>query len=271
MKRLWFLLLLIPLGFVVWLLLKPAEQPPQQARAFLKDGTEVAGQVIEKEYGKFIVIKTDENNQQVITWDQLKYINEPNEVWYWSILVGFWNLLPQLAVAAGLVAFFSGLWQYRDAQKWKRNEFIVKELGEYEANPYISNAQSILDATGLPVELQPSSADGTVTSAVADGNTLSRALAPPDPANPFTPVEIKIRDSFDVFLSNLERFNNFIDSGLVRKKEIKIYLSYWLKIMGDPTNTKISTEARNQLWNYIKANDYPGVIHLLNKFGYNVE
>jgi hypothetical protein len=268
MKKLWLLLLIIPIFVLGCLLLGNNKPSPQSGKAVLKDGREVIGVVGEKEYGKFVIIKTDDNNQQVITWDQLQYIHEPQEAWCWSFLVALWGSLAQLAVAAGLIGFFIGLWQYGDAQKWKRNEFIVKEIGVYEDNQYVSNAQSVLDANGELVELLPANASGVTPSLVVDSNTLARVLAPPDAASPFSDAEKRIRESFDVFLSNLERFNNFIDSDLVKKKEIELYLSYWLKIMGDSNNTKITPEARAQLWAYIEANDYPGVIRLLNKFNY---
>lgn len=271
MRKRWFLLLLIiPLGLVACLLASHTAIPQQPARAVLKDETIVTGKVVEKEYGKFIVIKTDASNQQVIVWDQLKYINEPKheEGWCRGFFSSVGNSLSQLAVAAGLVGFFIGLWQYQDAQKWKRTEFINKEIGAYEEIPYVSNAHSVLDSTGEEVELPPSDASGVTPSMVVDSNTLTRVLGTPDPAKPFNAAEKRIRDSFDSFLSNLERFNSFIDLGLVKKKEINFYLSYWLKIMGDPNNNKLTSAARTQLWKYIKENDYPGVIQLFNKFDY---
>lgn len=239
-----------------------------QGKAVLKDGTEVIGRMGEKDYGKYVIIKIDENNQQVITWDQLKYIHEPKESWCWSFLTSLWSSLSQFAVIVGLIGFIVGLWQYGDAQKWKRAEFFNKEVGEYEGNQYVLNVQSVLASTGEVIELPPEDASKAIPSMVVDSNTLTRALASPDAAKPFTPAEKRIRESFDVFLSNLERFNKYIDSGLVRKKETDLYLSYWLKIMGDPKNDKITLNARTQLLNYINTNDYHGVLDLLKKFGY---
>jgi hypothetical protein len=270
MRRRW-LLLLIPLGLGLVYFLWPGGPTSQLAKATLKDGTEISGQFVDKEYGKYIVIKSSDNVAHVITWDQLKIYNESSKPLYREVLRGLWGVLPQLAVAAGLFAFINGLWQYRDAQKWKRNEFLVKEITEYEKNQYVINAQAVLDSNGQTIDLPPKDASDTMPSMVVDSNTLTRALSILDPAKPLTTAETRIRESFDIFLSNLEKFNNFINSGLVRKKEIEIYLRYWLKIVGDKTSPKLTDTARTQLWNYIKDNDYPGVLELLKKFGYHVQ
>lgn len=268
------LLILVPLGLIVvgilTYLLWPSSSDLQPATAALKDGTLISGEVTSKEYGKYIVINTKGVEHVIINWDQLKSFKESYKPAYVTFLEGFWNILPQLAVAAGLFAFFNGLWQYRDAQKWKRNEFIVKEITEYEKNQFVINAQAVLDSSGQTVQLPPKDAAGFLPFMFVDNNTLTGILSTPNPTQPLTKSEGRIRDSFDIFLSNLEKFNHYLNTGLVKQREVEFYLRYWLRIMGDKNNSKLSNDARARLWAYIRENDFPGVIELLNKFGYPV-
>ena len=48
-------------------------------------------------------------------------------------------------VVAGLIAFLSGLYQYIKAQQWKKAEFVVKEIKEFEADTQINLAMQMLD------------------------------------------------------------------------------------------------------------------------------
>src|SRR5437763_11822396 len=67
--------------------------------------------------------------------------------------LGHWISLGT-AVAA-LIAFIVGLAQYRHAQRWKRAEFVAKEIKELKSDPAIRNALLMLDWNERYIELFP--------------------------------------------------------------------------------------------------------------------
>lgn len=241
----------------------------QPGKVVLKDGTEIPGEIIQKDYGKYVVVKIDSNNQQVVTWDQIKVISESNKHWYSDLPSTLWASPSQLGIIAGLIAFFVGLQQYAESQKWKRQEFLVKEIATFEAERSVIIARNILDAIGRDILLYPDDEDETKRNFFITNDVLKKALATTD-TTPLTDDELAIRKVFDVYLSKLEQFNNFIEVKLVKKEELDMYLKYWIDIIGNTQNPKLEDTTRKQLWRYILANDYPGVVRLLAKFHYNI-
>jgi hypothetical protein len=266
MSKRWILIIVLVIVLAALGLIASTSQP---GKVVLKDGTEITGEIAEKNYGEYVVIKVDANNQQVVTWDHVKVINEYNWHWYTQLPSTLWNSPSQLGIMAALIAFFIGLHQYDEAQKWKRQEFLVKEIAAYEAEKNVIVARNILDLIGREIELYPDDEDETKRKVLVTNDVLKKALATTD-AIALTDVELTIRMAFDILLSRLEQFNNFIEVKLVKKEELDMYLKYWLGIIGNPNNPKLEDATRKQLWKYILANDYPGVTRLLEKFGYKI-
>ncbi|HEY6390619.1 MAG TPA: hypothetical protein VIX89_05050 [Bryobacteraceae bacterium] len=79
---------------------------------------------------------------------------------------------------------------------------------------------------------------------------VESALTPhQDRTAPFTPIEAAIRDHFDVFLDYLSHFENFVQAGLVRPKEIRPYLKYWTNALAATiTSTRACLPSFGSLW-----------------------
>ena len=174
-----------------------------------------------------------------------------------------------LGVIAGLIAFLVGLIQYVRAQLWKRAEFVAKEIKEFESKPSVKLAMQMLDWNARRYKLFPEKQPAEQEAVVTD-KTLSSALVPHEDREPtvFTPVEVCIRDIFDQFLDGLERFEHFIESGLVTHKEFYPYLIYWIKIIGDRNSGRKPPEFYDSFWKYLDSYGYSGVQKLLGRYGY---
>ena len=62
-----------------------------------------------------------------------------------------WKLLTEWAKLIGAVAVFGiGLYQYAQAQKWKRREFISSQVKEFEADKKIQLSMTMLDWSDPP-------------------------------------------------------------------------------------------------------------------------
>jgi hypothetical protein len=119
----------------------------------------------------------------------------------------------------------------------------------------------MLDYNGSQVELPP----GKMTS--FSDESLTRALAQ---EGEFTEEEAAIRDAFSEYLDGLERFETFVEAGLVSAAEFRPYLGYWLDIIGDPANDRKPADFRQALWLFIEVFKFQGVQTFLLRFGRNI-
>jgi hypothetical protein len=178
--------------------------------------------------------------------------------------------------AAAFVAFLAGLVQYRHAQRWKRSELVAKEVKEFKSDPAVRNALFMLDWNEGYVELFPQEPDPAKRSALVTDALLGHALAPlPDKAaarlhDEFKREEVAIRAAFDELFDALERFEYFIQAGLVSRREFDPYLRYWVDLLGDRSGRRKPPAVLDALWAYIDFYSYSGVQKLLRRYGYDV-
>jgi len=237
----------------------------------LKDNTKVSGQIVKQDFGKFVVIERPDRQLQVVTWDQIKDIQLFNAPWYLRIDDAIDEIV-RFGFLFGVIAFAIGLWQYREAQKWKRAGFLLQEIRIFEPNQNVVNVRKMLAQDPAQVYLygREKKADGTVPNPIpVDHKLLLSAITKrSESGTPYTDDEKAIQKAFNAYFSFLDHFNNAIDSGLVRQKELKLYLEHWLDIIGNPANQVLQSEVRTELWDYIEVNGFAGTKSLLQKFGY---
>jgi hypothetical protein len=179
-------------------------------------------------------------------------------------------------VAAALIAFVMGLIQYRHAQRWKRAELVAREIKDFKSDPAIRNALLMLDWNDRYIELFPQEPDPAKRRALVNDTLLGHALTPlPDKAaarlhEEFKTEEIAIRAAFDQLFDALERFEYFIQAGLVKRKEFDPYLSYWIEILGNRRSNRKPPQVLDNLWAYLDSYSYSGVQKLLRRYGYNI-
>lgn len=173
-------------------------------------------------------------------------------------------------VVAGLIAFLSGLYQYIKAQQWKKAEFVVKEIKEFEADTQINLAMQMLDWNSREYDLLRESSKAEKKVLITDEN-LCMALIP-HTAKPsgFEPYQVIIRDVFDQLLDSFEKFEHFIQSGLVAHNDFKPYLIYWIKIIGNRDSGRKTEEFYTCLWAYIDFYGYNGVQSFIKRFGFDI-
>jgi hypothetical protein len=180
---------------------------------------------------------------------------------------GAWLTLA--AMAGGLIAFLAGLMQYRKAQRWKRAEFVAGAIKEFKADPMVRNVLLMLDWNERAIDLFPHDPDPNKRSIRIEDSAIAAALVPHLTRSNFSPVESALRDTFDRFFDHLERFEYFLEAGLVSVREFAPYLRYWLDILGNENSGRKSPEFVRALWVYLDFY-YSGVISLLRRFGYQV-
>ncbi len=146
-----------------------------------------------------------------------------------------------LGTGFGLFTLWRGIEQYRKDQKWKRAEFVVKEIKEFNSDPAVKKAMLMLDWNQRKIVL---SEEEEISIEMID-KVLCKALVSKtykDEEGGFTREESLVRDTFDTFFDYLERFDSFIETGLVTKEEFSPYLSYWLNILGNKNSGRKDAE-----------------------------
>jgi hypothetical protein len=175
-------------------------------------------------------------------------------------------------IITGGLAFIAGLWQYREGQRWKRLEFVAKEIKEFRLQHSVKSVILMLDYNEREIELFPEEQDKLKRKVLVTDQMICQALAVHNEKNKeklhrssdFSKETLAIRDYFDEYLEWYEKFEQFIASGLVSEKEFEPYLSYDIDIMAKIGRK--SEEFRKALLNFINAYDYDGVKDLAKRY-----
>ena len=177
-----------------------------------------------------------------------------------KILIG--DVFSAIGAGIALATFALGVYQYAEAQKWKRAEFVAEKFKEFEADAKIKNVLLMLDYNRRKIRFSDEE-----WVEVSDDD-LCRAL---DLGNgQFTEKQGYIRDAFSQFFDRLEYFESFIEAGLVTPKEIAPYLSYWLNIIGNPKSGRKPNLFYQSLDRFLHDWDYVKVRTLLGRYGYQL-
>jgi hypothetical protein len=198
-----------------------------------------------------------------------------------------------LSLGGAIVAFIFAFVQYRRSEQWRRVEFVAREVKAFESDPAVQNALLMIDWGTREINL-------FLRSDPEDSNLLEitreaqwRALLPhPLKKNypeyraldssegmdenrdrkkrSFTLVEARIRDTYDAFLTKLDRFSSYIESKLISAEELSPFIIYWVDAMTKNEHPEEDAAWRCTLLTYINYYGYTGVKALLKNYGRDV-
>jgi hypothetical protein len=179
-------------------------------------------------------------------------------------------------VTAAVVA--GGLYQYWQAQRWRRAEWVAAATATFFADKHVMNALHMLDwnKRRLPLLLDTPETGRThfeFKAILLRTALYSRSTIPKNEAGrerPFTEDELAVRDCFDRLLDQLERFEIFIENGLVDFAELRPYLTYWFELIGNPHQGRKTPELIRRLRSYINDYGFQRVQRLAKRFGHDI-
>lgn len=188
-----------------------------------------------------------------------------SDLWHWFAALTAENQLELIALIGAATAFLIGLVQYRKAQRWKRVEWIAKEMDAFFGDGKVALALRMIDWGARRIELYPSRTNEADRFVVVRDDDLAKALRHHRVAEDgFTEDEAAIRDLFDHFLDRLERIHSFVQAGLLTYEDVKPYLSYWaVHIIAARVGDK-KVDRIVQLRRFIRAYGYEGVQKLFS-------
>lgn len=170
-----------------------------------------------------------------------------------------WNATGQ---ALGLAGFAFGLFQFWDAQRWKRSEFAARQLERIQSDPLLVTATRVLDWSHrelpVPLSLRKSEAPEEMYfehTWVA----LASGIQPESKEDNFTREQVIYRDVFDALFVYFEEVNHYIEIGLIDSKQVRS-LKYWLEQVAKPR-----FGGNVEFGPFLKTYGYPGVLALMAK------
>ena len=179
---------------------------------------------------------------------------------------------------ATLATLAFGILQYRTAQLWRKKELIAEETKEFFADPMVKTAMRLMDWRAFKIDLPRPDLPEEERRVAVTSKVLADALRIYGSSGPqqgeaaigedrFRPVEVHIRDVFDRFLDGLERFDHFVESGLVSASDIEPYLRYWFQVISGQRH-QMEPQARAAVVKFIKQYGYDGTERLMRRCGY---
>ncbi len=183
-----------------------------------------------------------------------------------------WDILfKTVAALVAIAGVWKGLMEYRRAQRWKRAEFLSREMKEILGDFNVKRALLILDWYTYRIPLKENAKEKNEFFVYKD-ELLQKALIHHSDmtSDKFGTVNATIRHIFDSLFERLTILQNHIDNDLFTVADLKPYLGYYLDIIGNPENDLKKGKPRNMIWHYLFAYRYHDVIRLLASCGYPI-
>jgi hypothetical protein len=177
------------------------------------------------------------------------------------------DLIGVIIPLIGISSLTWGIISYNQQNKWKKLEFIAGKFKEFEDNPKIKNALLMLDWPSRIIKFDELKNENNKEGYLEfDIKLLEESFQLP--SGKWSDENIVIRDCFDELLTALDRFNLYVETKLITKEDLKLYLIYWLQLInnfeGHP-NTKSDLFYINLWENFIHRYSYK-TTELLEKY-----
>jgi hypothetical protein len=167
-----------------------------------------------------------------------------------------------LATAGGIFA----LWRWTIDQKWRRVLHAYSLVEKFFEKENTIKAFEILDIIDEEVEFK--FADESKRTIKLTNDFLIGAMSTFDQKQVNDEKEIVVRGILGDFFDDLSTFQNHIDAGLIRLKDIKPYLEYWFQELAG--NGKVHDDPRLgvQVAKYLRYFGYKKVLILATAMGH---
>ena len=150
-------------------------------------------------------------------------------------------------------------------QKWRRVQYAQSLIKEFLEKNTTVEAFNILDVSDEEVEF---SGQNSKTKKILITDTfLIGALSTFDQKTKNTPKELVVRIILDGFFDDLNIFQNHVDTGLIKLRDIRPYLEYWIKELVGQGRSHKSAFFGQQVCRYLNYFGYEKVVTLAKNMG----
>jgi hypothetical protein len=177
------------------------------------------------------------------------------------------NVIRLLTLVGGLLAFWFGLREFREEQRWKRLALFNEQLQAFESEPAIHDALLMLDYHDpdvcVPTEAvrDPQHRCTRVTdslmvsalSSILEGRVLSEQ-------------EHQVVYALDRLLTALDRIEYLRAQGFLGREVQHPTVAYWIQLIGDRRATTRPPAVKRKLCEYVREMEYAGAMHLVTRY-----
>jgi len=171
-------------------------------------------------------------------------------------------------------------------EEWKKTEFLAREMKEFFDNPRVQNAFTMIDWGARDIKLFDESSENKgrvpVTRMIQVHallphtffNTASDVEKSGDGvtgSHSYTPDQAAIRDCYDSLLDGLERFSNYVQTGLIDIDSLRPYLQYWIDDIQSPAKDNEDAAWSAALATFIAFYRFDGVRWLFRGFNRSID
>jgi len=173
-----------------------------------------------------------------------------------------------LALFVATVGGAFALWRWMVDQKWRRVQYAQSLIREFLQKKSTVNAFEILDVLDEDVDLKSEgSTEEKITIEITDEH-LVRALSTSYEKRDGEDKILFVRTVFDEFFGDLSIFQSHIEAGLIKLRDIKPYLDYWLNELTGPGRMEHHSSFTQQVHSYLSHYGYQGVVTLAENMGH---
>lgn len=162
-----------------------------------------------------------------------------------------------LAVSGAVGAAIKWTYEYSNKLKWEKNKFLLEQIEKFQSDPNTQTMELILDWNRCNIVINE-------TKIEFDDDLFYHSLATHDKVHKFTKEELLLRGLFDDYFDSLTKLIILADSGMVSESNLKLFLSYWFKILSGESSSKSQTII-DQIRSYLQFYGYDRLLEFLEK------
>ena len=177
------------------------------------------------------------------------------------------NVIRLLTLVGGLLAFWFGLREFREEQRWKRLVLFNEQLQAFEAEPAIGNALLMLDYHApdvcVPAESvrDPERRCTQVTDSLIVG-ALSSLLE----GRVLSGEQHQVIYALDRLLTALDRIDYLHEQRFLGDEVKHPTVAYWIQLVGDRRATTKPPAVKRKLCDYVREMKYVGALNLVAQY-----
>lgn len=186
------------------------------------------------------------------------------------------QIFPYFATIGGLVSFVFGVLQYIKAQKLKHldNLFIIrKDIETFIQLPEVTVVFKLIDYNEFLFE-KYQKVHSKLEDVYFNDKFISYSLRPHSKGGVYHLFEVHIRELFDLYFTELEKYYYYLKIGVFDKDFLYPYLGYYIKIHGDSnpqTNNRKDISDIQSIHNYIITYYSNNLCKFFKAFGYIIK
>jgi hypothetical protein len=179
------------------------------------------------------------------------------------------NFTRVTSLFAGLATIIGGgfaLWRWTIDQRWRRVQYAQQLLEKFFEKKNTKLALRMLDVQGK-TKLPSSAGEGKVQVITLTEEIFINSLRTLEEQQRFEEPYFTIRMIFDEFFTDLSMFQHHVDANLIKLKDVRPYLEYWIKSINGYGQI-YTVELARQMNQFLEYFDYTAVLRLSRLLGY---